>query len=168
MSEDDNKTRSITMLVRSLLAATVLIVVLAIALAYYLYSAAVVHIADQPKPFVCGTCEDLKRKRQNAPDYNANFNGRDGRSLFKANCSACHTLTDRNMTGPGLQGVLGRIPGGGWIYDWVHHSDSLIAKGDAYAVVIDEKFPSRCMHFPKLTNEEIDAMLGYASVISDP
>lgn len=86
----------------------------------------------------------------------------DGKALFKANCTACHTATDKNGTGPGLKGVLGRIPGGDWKYDWVHNSSALIKSGDAYATAIYAQYKTSMNAFPALTNEQIDAILAYA------
>jgi cytochrome c2 len=87
----------------------------------------------------------------------------DGKALFKANCSSCHNASEANGTGPGLQNVLSRIPGGNWRYDWVHNSDAVVASGDAYAIQRKADFKGANMtHFPQLTNEQIDAILTWA------
>jgi mono/diheme cytochrome c family protein len=85
-----------------------------------------------------------------------------GEKLFSGNCSSCHTITDKKSTGPGLKGVLGRIPGGDWKYDWVHNSSEVIASGEAYAVGLYAQYKTTMTAFPKLTNAEIDAILAYA------
>lgn len=88
----------------------------------------------------------------------------DGKALFKANCSSCHTITDKASTGPGLQGVLDRIPAGDWKYNWVHDPAGMIKAGDAYATSLyPGKFKTIMTAFPQLKNEEIDAILAYAS-----
>lgn len=71
----------------------------------------------------------------------------DGEALFNANCSSCHTNTDVVGTGAGLKGVLSRIPGDGWIYDFVHNPS---------------RFDYNMTSFPFLTNEQIDAIMAYA------
>ncbi len=86
----------------------------------------------------------------------------DGKALFKANCATCHTATDKKSTGPGLKGVLGRIPGGDWKYDWVHNSSEMIKSGDAYATTIYAEYGTTMTAFPAMTNEQIDAILAYA------
>lgn len=94
--------------------------------------------------------------------FSTNSFAQDGEKLFKANCSSCHTITDKKLTGPGLQGVLGRIPPGNWRYDWVHNSSALVKSGDAYAVGKFNEFKIPMTAFPNLKNEEIDAILTYA------
>jgi cytochrome c2 len=89
--------------------------------------------------------------------------GADGKALFRANCASCHKASEENSTGPGLQGVLGRIPGGNWKYDWVHNSSKVIASGDPYATTLYAKYKTQMTPFPNLTNEQIDAILAYAN-----
>lgn len=88
----------------------------------------------------------------------------DGKALFKTNCSACHAASEKNGTGPGLKGVLDRIPGGDWKYNWVKNPAGMIKSGDPY---ISGMYPSKytliMTSFPNLKNDEIDAILNYAS-----
>ncbi|MDQ3109250.1 MAG: c-type cytochrome [Bacteroidota bacterium] len=92
----------------------------------------------------------------------------DGKALFKANCSSCHNASEVKSTGPGLKGVLGRIPGGDWKYDWVHNSGKLIASGDAYGVKLLAQYKTAMNPFPQLSNEQIDAILAYADTGDGP
>ncbi len=86
-----------------------------------------------------------------------------GEQLFNAKCASCHNASSKKSTGPGLAGVLGRIPGGDWKYNWVHAPQKMIAAGDGYAVkIFQENNKSLMTPFPQLTNEEIDAILAYA------
>jgi mono/diheme cytochrome c family protein len=94
-------------------------------------------------------------------EYGSRIDGPDGQALFKGNCASCHTATDTPSTGPGLKGVLERIPGGNWRYDWIHNADQLVASGDPYAITIQQNYKGAQTHFPQLTNEEIDAVLAY-------
>ncbi|MBI3510381.1 MAG: c-type cytochrome [Bacteroidetes bacterium] len=91
------------------------------------------------------------------------FAGPDGKKLFQANCAQCHFASDKMSTGPGLKDVLNRIPGKDWAHAWVHDNAALLAKGDAYATQIKTKYQASMNKFPALTNEEIDAILDYAS-----
>ena len=87
----------------------------------------------------------------------------DSETMFKENCSSCHTTTDVMSTGPGLKGVLSRIPGGDWKYKWVHNCNALIASGDKYAMEIKRRYSSMQPLYPKLTDMEIDEILGYCN-----
>jgi cytochrome c2 len=87
----------------------------------------------------------------------------DGEALFRANCASCHRATAEKLTGPGLKGVLSRIPGGDWKYDWVHNSAMVIKSGDAYAKkIFDENAGTMQTAFPGLSKADIDAILEYA------
>jgi cytochrome c2 len=86
----------------------------------------------------------------------------DGKVLFEANCSSCHNASSKQSTGPGLMGVLGRIPSLDWAHDWVHNSDAVVASGNSRALELKKQFNNVQMtHFPQLKNEEIDAILNY-------
>lgn len=62
-----------------------------------------------------------------------------GEKLFKQNCAVCHTMTDQKLTGPGLAGVLNRVPGGDWLKRYILNSEKLIRSGDVYANKIYEE-----------------------------
>lgn len=95
--------------------------------------------------------------------FSSNSFAQDGKQLFKTNCSSCHSASDKNGTGPGLKGVLGRIPGGDWKYEWVHNPSSKIKGGDPYIATLHPKpYATIMTAFPQLKNEEIDAILAYA------
>jgi cytochrome c2 len=87
----------------------------------------------------------------------------DGKKLFKTNCASCHYASDKKGTGPGLKGVLGRIPDGNWKYRWVRNSQEVIKSGDAYANKIFKEYNNSVMtNFGSLSDAEIDAILTYA------
>jgi cytochrome c2 len=95
--------------------------------------------------------------------FSASVHAQDGKALFKANCSSCHYASEKKGTGPGLKGVLDRIPGGDWKYNWVKNSAAMKKSGDAYAAKITAEYGGAAMTaFPSLKNEEIDAILEYA------
>lgn len=91
-----------------------------------------------------------------------------GKSLFNANCAACHTL-DKKMTGPALRNVEQRLADDEgldreWIYAWIKNSNALIKSGDAYANKIYEEYNGLAMTaFPQLSNEDIDNILAYTA-----
>ena len=60
----------------------------------------------------------------------------DGEKLFKTNCSACHTITDKKVIGPGLAGVEDRWEDKDLLFEWIKNSQSVLDKGDAYATTL--------------------------------
>lgn len=91
-----------------------------------------------------------------------------GKSLFNANCAACHTL-DKKMTGPALRHVEQRLSDDegldrAWIYTWIKNSPGVIKSGDAYANKVYNEFGGAAMTaFPQLSNEDIDNILAYTA-----
>jgi cytochrome c2 len=85
-----------------------------------------------------------------------------GEKLFKANCAACHRIDAKKLTGPGLQGVMDRVPSKEWLYDWVKNSQKLIASGDSYANQVYEEYAKVPMTaFEYLSNQDIDDIFEY-------
>lgn len=156
---DDNKVKSISYLVRSLIVLTLLVVGLVIGLLCYSFSKD--FSEEHPPEFRCAVVAPCGN---NTGSKNYTFNGKDGRMLFKTNCASCHTASEKRSTGPGLKGVLDRIPGGDWKYIFVRDHDSLFNAGDPYAVQLHasyKSYPYSGARFPQLTNDEIDAILLY-------
>ena len=93
-----------------------------------------------------------------------------GKSLFNANCAACHQL-DKKMTGPALRNVEARLfeeqgLGKDWIYAWVNNSPGVIKSGDAYANKVYNEYGGAAMTaFPQLSNEDIDNILAYTAEV---
>jgi mono/diheme cytochrome c family protein len=91
-----------------------------------------------------------------------------GKSLFNANCIACHKL-DKKMTGPALRKVESRLADTEgldreWLYKWIKNSAGLIKSGDAYANKIYNEYNGAAMSaFPTLTNADIDNILAYTA-----
>lgn len=61
----------------------------------------------------------------------------DGGTVFKQNCAVCHSLGDNKITGPGLKGVMDRVPPSPtkeqWLHNWIKNNNKVISSGDAYA-----------------------------------
>lgn len=93
-----------------------------------------------------------------------------GKSLFNANCAACHQL-DKKMTGPALRNIEQRIADDAgldkeWIYDWIHNSSGVIKSGDAYANKLYNEYGGAAMTaFPQLSTEDIDNILAYTAEV---
>jgi hypothetical protein len=85
-----------------------------------------------------------------------------GEQLFKQNCASCHAI-DKDITGPGLGGVLNRGP---WaedkknLYQWIHNPPGFMAK-DPYTQGLKAKYGVMMPGFPQLKENEIDAIVGY-------
>ncbi len=83
-----------------------------------------------------------------------------GKSLFNANCAACHKLNKRAV-GPALAGVSAKYDKE-WLYSWIKNSTAMVKSGDAQAVAIYEEYNGSVMtSFPQLSNEDIDNILAY-------
>ncbi|MEJ2113406.1 MAG: cytochrome c, partial [Flavobacteriaceae bacterium] len=84
-----------------------------------------------------------------------------GKSLFNANCAACHQL-DKKMTGPALRNVEQRLADDEgldreWISAWIRNSAGVIKSGDAYANKIYNEYGGAAMTpMPQLTDEDIN------------
>lgn len=94
-----------------------------------------------------------------------------GKTLFKSNCAACHTVGKGKLTGPDLKDLTQRVDLE-WIIPFVKNSTAVIESGDAYAVKIFNEFNKTVMTaHPQLTDEDITNIVGYitdASVVVEP
>ncbi len=97
-----------------------------------------------------------------------------GKSLFNANCAACHQL-DKKMTGPALRNVEARLSDEqgldrAWLSAWIRNSAGMIKSGDAYANKIYNDFSGAAMTpMPQLSDDDINNILAYtAEVKAEP
>ena len=90
-----------------------------------------------------------------------------GKSLFNANCAACHKL-NKNLIGPALAGVSAKYEKE-WLYSWIKNSSAMIKAGDERAVAIWEEYNKAAMNaFPQLSNMDIDNLLAYTDYKPEP
>jgi mono/diheme cytochrome c family protein len=91
-----------------------------------------------------------------------------GKSLFNANCAACHQL-DKKMTGPALRQVETRLADDqgldrDWIYTWIRNSSGLIKSGDSYANKVYNEYGGAAMTaFPQLSDDDLNNILAYTA-----
>jgi mono/diheme cytochrome c family protein len=91
-----------------------------------------------------------------------------GKSLFNANCAACHQL-DKKMTGPALRHVEARLSDEegldrDWLNAWIRNSAGLIKSGDSYANKVYNEFGGAAMTaFPQLSDEDLNNLLAYTA-----
>src|SRR5690606_32390587 len=92
---------------------------------------------------------------------------KEGESLFKADCSACHGV-DRAVIGPALKGATVRHDEA-WLISWIQNSSALIASGDETAIKLFEDHNKLMMPaFPTLTEDNIRNILAYVDDASKP
>lgn len=87
----------------------------------------------------------------------------DGKALFKQNCAVCHSMCDQKLTGPGLKGVVDRVPKGAWLHDWIKNNEKMIKAGDAYGNKIYKENGNAAMTVFEgtLSEEQLQAITDY-------
>jgi mono/diheme cytochrome c family protein len=83
-----------------------------------------------------------------------------GKSLFNANCAACHKL-DKKLVGPALGKISERreLP---WLKAWIRNNNALRASGDADAIAIYEEYNGAAMSaFPQLSDADLVNLIAY-------
>ena len=92
---------------------------------------------------------------------------KEGESLFKSDCSACHAI-DRDVIGPALKGVNERHDEA-WLISWIRNSQAMIASGDETAKQLFADHNNLMMPaFPSLTDDNIKSILAYVDDASKP
>ncbi len=88
----------------------------------------------------------------------------DGKALFKMNCVVCHTMNDKKLTGPGLQGVTDRAPKGDWLFNYTKNCAKVLSSGDAYANKMHlENGGGMPIFEGALSDEQIRSIVAYIS-----
>ncbi len=87
----------------------------------------------------------------------------DGKKLFRQNCAMCHTMDSQKLTGPGLEGILERVPSITWMKEWILNSDKVTASGDAYARKIKEENGNAAMtvYEGTLSDTDMNALIKF-------
>jgi len=88
-------------------------------------------------------------------------NAESGDVLFKQNCAACHKLSSKKSTGPGLLNV-GERRSEEWLMQWIKNSGELIASGDPDAQAIFEEYNKMPMPpYMQFSDDEIKGIIDY-------
>jgi cytochrome c551/c552 len=90
----------------------------------------------------------------------------DGEALFKANCTACHLVSEDVVVGPGLKNVHTKYKED-WLIKWIKNSSALIKAGDPAAVKVYEQFNKVAMPAFNLSDDEVKAMIAYIKTESE-
>ena len=103
-----------------------------------------------------------------ANSYSQDIDIAAGKTLFNANCAACHKL-DKKMTGPALRHVEDRLLNDEgldkqWLYAWIRNSAAVIKSGDEYANKIYAEYNRSAMTaYPQLSDLDIENILAYTN-----
>ncbi len=95
-----------------------------------------------------------------APPAAAQTPAEQGKALFKADCSSCHTIGGGDKVGPDLKGVVERT-GADATKRFVGAPDKEIASGDARIAALVKKFHNIAMPNFHLTADQVDALVAY-------
>ncbi len=91
----------------------------------------------------------------------------DGEALFQQHCGVCHSITSKDLVGPGMAGV-GDRRSEEWLTEWIHNPMKMVEEGDEQAVEVYEKFNQVPMPgFDYLSDGEISAVVQYIQAAKD-
>ncbi len=90
-----------------------------------------------------------------------------GKSLFRANCAACHSPAEKTVVGPGLFGISEKRDRE-WLGKWIKNSKALIDAGDPDAKAIYAEFGKQAMPPQPVNDEDIDNILAYVAAYKPP
>lgn len=85
---------------------------------------------------------------------------REGESVFRTKCVACHTVGGGNLVGPDLRGVTTRRDRA-WLARWIAAPDRMLAAGDSLATGMLREFNNVPMPNLGLTDADVTAVIGY-------
>lgn len=89
-----------------------------------------------------------------------------GKEIFNAQCAQCHAVTEEQIVGPGLKGILQRRDEA-WLIKWIKNPQAVISSGDAYAVALYNQYaPTVMQSFPNLSDDDIRGILAYVESAS--
>jgi len=90
----------------------------------------------------------------------------EGKTLFNANCTACHAINDK-IVGPALKDVHKRREES-WLIKWVKNSQAMVKSGDATAVQLyKENNESVMTSFESLSDVQIKSIVAYIKAESE-
>ena len=89
----------------------------------------------------------------------------DGEQLFRKNCATCHTTGFERLTGPGLAGIMDRVPKPAlaWLKAYIVNNEKMIKSGDPYSNrIYNENGKAAMTVFEgQLTDKEVEAIINY-------
>ena len=94
------------------------------------------------------------------------FSQPNGESLFKSNCTSCHSVGENKVVGPGLKNVHQRRSEE-WLISWIKNSQAMVKAGDPDAVKIFEEYNKTAMPAFGMKDDEVKAILAYITAESE-
>lgn len=88
------------------------------------------------------------------------FAQKEGETLFRNNCAACHTIGKGRLVGPDLKDIHTKRSEE-WLLKWTKSSSSLIKEGDTAAVAIFNEYKVPMTDFIFLSDDTIKNILAY-------
>ncbi|ABB31261.1 cytochrome c, class I [Geobacter metallireducens RCH3] len=86
----------------------------------------------------------------------------DGKALFQAKCSPCHTIGGGRLVGPDLKGVTARRDRG-WLERFISAPDKVLASGDPVAARLFQESNKVPMPNLGLGQDQVNVLLNYLS-----
>ena len=84
----------------------------------------------------------------------------DGKALFQAKCSPCHTIGGGKLVGPDLQGVTA-LRDHDWIERFISAPDRMFAGGDSVATQLLKEYGGVAMPNLGLSHSQVDELVAY-------
>jgi mono/diheme cytochrome c family protein len=84
----------------------------------------------------------------------------EGKSIFQAKCSPCHTIGGGRLVGPDLRGVTA-IRDHEWLERFISAPDKLLAGGDPIASKLLKEYGGVAMPNLGLSSSEVDGLIAY-------
>jgi mono/diheme cytochrome c family protein len=90
----------------------------------------------------------------------------EGKTLFTANCTACHAINDK-IVGPALKDVHKRREEA-WLVKWIKNSQAMVKAGDPVAVQLyKENNESVMTSFENLSDVQVKSIIAYIKAESE-
>jgi cytochrome c2 len=92
-----------------------------------------------------------------------------GEKLFQQNCAMCHTMSDQKLTGPGLAGILNRVPKGNWLKRYILNNEKMMKSGDVYAnkIYVENGKAAMTVFEGQLNEEDVQSIIDYITGKND-
>jgi len=90
-----------------------------------------------------------------------------GEKMFKASCSACHTIGKGKLVGPDLTGINSKRSAK-WLHSFIKSSQTMVKNGDPVAVKLFNEYNKIPMPDQNLTVDQINNILAYIKSKSLP
>lgn len=84
----------------------------------------------------------------------------EGRALFQAKCSKCHTIGEGRKVGPDLSGIT-QIRPRGYLVDLISNATHMFATGNSIAVMVLEQYRTIRMPNLNLSGDQVLGILAY-------